>query len=42
MTYFIRVVTSEYDNEVRWYDSSEMQGLAMIYNALMETTQKEE
>lgn len=42
ITYFIRVVASDYENEVRWHDSSEMQGLAMIYNALMETTQKEE
>ncbi|MDX9946604.1 MAG: hypothetical protein RBS38_04495 [Bacteroidales bacterium] len=42
ITYFIRVVTSDYDNEVLWYDSSEMQGLAMIYKALMETTAKEE
>jgi len=42
MTYFIRVVTLEYDNEVKWHDSSDMQGLAMIYNALMETTLKEE
>jgi hypothetical protein len=40
ITYFIRVVTSDYDNEVLWHDSSEMQGLAMIYNALIETTQK--
>jgi hypothetical protein len=42
ITYFIRVVTNNYDNEVYWYDSSEMQGLAMIYRALMETTAKEE
>jgi len=41
ITYFIRVVTSDYDNEVLWHDSSKMQGLSMIYNALMETTQKE-
>lgn len=42
ITYFIRVVTKDFDNEVYWYDSSEMQGLAMIYKALMETTAKEE
>ncbi len=42
ITYFIRVVTNDYDNEVLWYDSSEMQGLAIIYKALMETTAKEE
>ncbi len=42
ITYFVRVVTNDYDNEVYWYDSSEMQGLAMIYKALMETTAKEE
>jgi len=42
ITYFIRVVTNDYDNEALWYDSSEMQGLAMIYKALMETTAKEE
>ncbi len=42
ITYFIRVVTDDYDNEVFWYDSTEMQGLAMIYKALMETTAKEE
>ncbi|MBN2666465.1 MAG: hypothetical protein JXR67_08140 [Bacteroidales bacterium] len=42
ITYFIRVVTNEYDNEVLWYDSSQMQGLAMIYKALMEATAKDE
>ncbi|MBN1950344.1 MAG: hypothetical protein JW801_04020 [Bacteroidales bacterium] len=42
ITYFIRVVRNDYENEVLWFDSSEMQGLAMIYSALMETTAKEE
>ncbi len=42
ITYFIRVVTNDYDNEVFWYDSSEIQGLAMIYSALIGTTAKEE
>jgi len=42
ISYFIRVVTDDYDNEVLWHDSSEMQGLAIIYKALMETTSKEE
>ncbi len=42
ITYYIRVVTEDYDNEVNWYDASDMQGLDMIYRALMEITQKEE
>lgn len=42
ISYFIRVVTNDYDNEVLWYDPSAMQGLAMIYKALMETTINEE
>lgn len=42
ITYFIRVVTKDYDNEVNWYDPSEMQGIEMIYKALMKTTAKEE
>ncbi len=41
ITYFIRVVTEDSDNEVKWHDSSEMQGLVMIYNALMDITKKE-
>ena len=38
ITYFIRVVKQDYENEVKWFDSSGQPGLVLIYQALLETT----
>lgn len=37
ITYFIRVVKQDYENEVKWCESSGQPGLVLIYQALLET-----
>ena len=37
ITYFIRVVRQDFENEVKWFDSSGQPGLVLIYQALLET-----
>jgi hypothetical protein len=42
MTYFIRFISSEYQNEVKWSDNDRYPQLRALYDSLMETVKEKQ